>query len=165
MTKHNVHEISRQLSALGAPTDERGRTIGYSFGKAAAMLDSLHRKEEREFRKLVKRLQCRKWAKKNPDRVRVRIREWRAKNRERWLALNRESQRRWQEKRRKKRAPLRCECEQCGGAFEVLDRRRSVRFCNHKCASRFWAVKQKKKVARVARAKVLVGAKRVARAA
>lgn len=53
---------------LDLPRDEDGRIVGYGVGKEAALRDWRHRKEARDFERLVKKLRATKWNREHPER-------------------------------------------------------------------------------------------------
>lgn len=120
--------------ALDLPRDESGRVVGFGVGKEAAMRDWRHRKEERDFAKLVNRLRVRRWVRENPERRRTYAREYAR------LPDQLEKRRAWKAKRR---AKLRREtvytCESCGSQWcrvPWMQPRSNTRFCSNRCVKR-----------------------------
>lgn len=65
--------------ALDLPRDEHGRVVGFAVGREARMRDWLHRKEEREFAKLIVRLRVRKYQRANRPKINAYRREYEAR--------------------------------------------------------------------------------------
>lgn len=89
---------------------------GFLVGRAAALADWAHKKEKREFAKLVARLRALRWFRANRARAMANIRRWQAANRGKmnvynrsWRASNRAAYRDGQ--RRRKLAALRRRAE------------------------------------------------------
>lgn len=65
------------LHVAGVTWDEDGVPWGFQVGKSVALLDWQHKREEKEFQRLVWRLRARKyWAAKSPE-SKARIRDYR----------------------------------------------------------------------------------------
>lgn len=121
-----------------------GKVDGFQVGRAAAMLDSLHRKDKREFEELCRKLYARNWARKrrelDPEGVRQVHRDWRDRNREQVRKDARERAR----KKYRARAPL-CTCAECGKKWKPAPcyapvpgvTTRKAKFCSLKCSNKF----------------------------
>lgn len=95
--------MARDLAELGLSWDDDGRAVGFQIGKAAALLDSQHRREEREFKRLVRRLQWRRLAAKRWRDLTPEQRAAVVAYRKRWAAAHPEQMKRIYAKARKKR--------------------------------------------------------------
>ena len=72
-----LRPTDNRLSVAGVTWDDDGAPVGFQIGKNAALLDWQHKREAKEFQRLVWRLQARKyWAAKDPER-KQRIYEYR----------------------------------------------------------------------------------------
>lgn len=102
------------LAELDITRDEDGRMRpGFQVGKAAAMSDWLHKREEREFKAMCRRLKCKSYWSKHRDTL---------------IAKKREA--------RRLRAGLPAErrCESCGASLAF--KRLGARYCCNRCRLR-----------------------------
>lgn len=120
---------------LELPRDEEGRVVGFQVGKAAAMLDWQHRREEREYAELFERLAQAKYARerraRDPEAANERSRRWRHKNRAQVRAAENERRRVAAEKRRQNA----CVCGECGQRFTPEQNVKGTRWCSKRCAN------------------------------
>lgn len=155
------------LSTLGIQWSD-GAPVGYQVGRNAALLDWQHRKEERDFDRVVRRLLARRyWQHKNPEskaRIRAYCRQWHREHREHCLELVREWKRRVRKERpgyraretarqrelRAMRRALLCAatvytCVECGAQWSPVGRipSRKPLYCSTACGlrARYWAKK------------------------
>ncbi len=107
---------------------------GFLTGKAAAIAEWSHKREKRQFAKLIARLAAAKRFKDDPEHVRSIWRRFRERNRTR---LNAEMVAR----RAKVRKPKICVCVVCGDRKRVKQVvRGGVRFtCSTKCRNKYWS--------------------------
>jgi hypothetical protein len=119
--------------ALDLPRDEDGRVVGYQVGKAHALLEWRHRKEEREYEALFARLAAAKSARErraaDPEGARRRMNDWRDRNRVKVRAMER--------KRRRAKAAIRrdgaCLCRNCGARFTPARNVSGTKWCSRRC--------------------------------
>lgn len=145
------------LSVAGVTWDEDGVPRGFQIGRSAALLDWQHKREAKEFLRLVWRLQAKKyWAAKDPERKR-RIYEYRrqwaqdhpeavrqmmakAKEKYRSRPQNRAKEAMQKRERRavereKRRAETVYTCVECGAQWSPIGRipSRPPKYCSLSC--------------------------------
>jgi hypothetical protein len=113
------------LTSLGLTWSDDGVPVGYAVGKEAAMRDWQHRREVRDFDRLVNRLRVAKWQREHQERKRANNRRYAAKPEVVARALARRKA-----LRAAKPAPV-LTCLECGVKFIKRGRRGGTvpRFC------------------------------------
>lgn len=137
--------MDQRLAEAGVTLDEEGRPVGFGVGKEAAMRDWLHKKEEKEFKKLVKQLRCAKWRREvkaeggeQAERVRASARAYEARK------YATDPDRIKAEKHRRlvakyKKNPRIATCLECGSTWCLLFNTPGAtpKYCGIKCSQRY----------------------------
>lgn len=119
--------------ALDLPRDDSGRVVGFAVGREARMRDWVHRREERDFEKLIAKLRAAKWAKANPARRRVIVQRWEARH-----VPERRAAQRARRARAYRASPTVYTCRGCGAKWCKAPwiRNHSAEWCTRLCKLR-----------------------------